>query len=111
MNFKAQLDNDLKKVFHNSGEFAEVIEFYYNNKPIKAKVVLDYSEYNERKKAGSDNAEGLFNVDLIMFITLEALGKMPRKGQEMEINDEYYTISKVKNEVGELTIYLERIME
>lgn len=114
MNFKEQVDRDLKKIFHNTGEFAEVIEFYLDNKPIEAKVVLDYSEFNERKKAGrgdKDNVEGLFNVDLIMYISLESLGKIPRKGQELEINGEYYNIKKVKNEMGELTIYLEQLME
>ena len=111
MDFKYQADQDIKKVFHNPGEFAEITEFYLDNKPIVAKVVLDYSEYNDRKKAGSDNAEGLYNVDLIMYISLESLKKTPRKGQEIEINNEFYTIGKVKSEMGEIILYLERLME
>lgn len=111
MNFKSQLDLDLKKIFHNSGEFAEYLEFYLDDEPIKANVILDYSEYNERSKAGSDNAEGLFNVDLIMYINLDEVSKIPRKGQQLEINNEDYNISKGKNENGELIIYLERLME
>lgn len=111
MNFKEQADQDIRNVFHNSGEFAEVIEFYLDDTPIEAKVVLDYGEYNDRKKAGSDNAEGLFNADLIMYISLESLEKTPRKGQELEINNEIYTIGKVKSEMGELILYLERLME
>lgn len=111
MDFKYQADHDIKKVFHNSGEFAEITEFYLDNEPIVAKVVLDYSEYNDRKKAGSDNAEGLYNVDLIMYISLESLKKTPRKGQEIEINNEFYTIGKVKSEMGEIILYLERLME
>lgn len=114
MNFKEQADQDIRNVFNNSGEFAEVIECYLDDTPIKAKVVLDYSEYNDRKKAGrseKDNVEGLFNVDLIMYISLESLEKTPRKGQELEINNEIYTIGKVKSEMGELILYLERLME
>lgn len=111
MNFKAQLDIDIKRTFHNAKEFAENIEFYHDGKPMQANVVLDYTEYNDRKKAGSDNAEGLFNVDLIMYISLEDMGKLPRKGQEIEVHGEYYEITKVKNEMGELTIYLEQLME
>lgn len=111
MDFKHQADQDIKKVFHNSGEFAEITEFYLDNEPIVAKVVLEYSEYNDRKKAGSDNAEGLYNVDLIMYISLESLKKTPRKGQEIEINNEFYTIGKVKSEMGEIILYLERLME
>lgn len=111
MNFKAQADKDILQVFHASDEFAEDLNFYYNDKPIQAKVVLDYSEYTDRQKPGSDHVEGLFEVDLIMFIALDSLGQMPRKGQQMTIKDEDYNITKVKNEMGELTIYLERLME
>lgn len=111
MNFKAQVDQDIKQVFHNSGEFAEIRKFYIDGEPKEAKVVLDYSEYNDRKKARNDYVEGLFNVDLIMHISLADLGKVPRKGQEIEIDYECYNIGKVKNEMGELTIYLERLME
>lgn len=114
MDFKYQADQDIKKVFHNSGEFAEITEFYLDNEPIVAKVVLDYSEYNDRKKAGrseKDHVEGLYNVELIMYISLESLKKTPRKGQEIEINNEFYTIGKVKNEMGEIILYLERLME
>ena len=46
-----------------------------------------------------------------MYISLESLEKTPRKGQELEINNEIYTIGKVKSEMGELILYLERIME
>lgn len=110
MNFKAQITSDIKKVFHNSKEFAEVQEIYYNGKIIKATVVIDYSEENE-KKAGNGNVESLFSNDLLVFISLEELGKVPRRGQEIEINGEIYLITKVKNEVGELVIYLTNTME
>lgn len=111
MNFKAQLDKDLKNVFHDTGVFADKVKFYYDNKPYNLPVVLDYAEYTDRKKAGSDYAEGLFHVDLIMFVSLEDLKKIPRRGQEIEIGKDIYTIEKVKNEAGELTLYLGLIRE
>ena len=111
MNFKAQLDKDLKNVFHDTGAFADKVKFYYDDKPYNIPVVLDYAEYTDRKKTVSDHAEGLFSVDLIMFVSLEDLKKIPRKGQEIEIGKEIYNIEKVKNEAGELTLYLGLIME
>ena len=111
MNFKAQLDKDLKNVFHDTGVFADKVKFYYDDKPYNIPVVLDYAEYTDRKKTVSDHAEGLFSVDLIMFVSLEDLKKVPRKGQEIEIGKEIYNIEKVKNEAGELTLYLGLIME
>ena len=110
MNFKAQLEADIDNVFHKTDEFAEVKEIYYNNKLIKARVVIDYSEENE-KKAGNGNVEGLFSCDLLVFVSLKELGKVPRQGQEIEIAEEIYTIEKVKNEVGELMLYLSNIAE
>lgn len=111
MNFKAQIDKDLKNVFHNTAGFADKVKFYYDNKPYNLPIVLDYAEYTDRKKTRSDHVEGLFHVDLIMYVSLEGLKKIPRKGQEIEIGKEIYTIEKVKNEMGELTLYLGLIME
>lgn len=111
MDFKAQLGKDLKNVFHDTGVFAEEVEFYYDDIPYNIPVVLDYAEFTDRKKTVSDHAEGLFSVDLIMFVSLEDLKKVPRKGQEIEMGKEIYQIEKVKNEAGELTLYLGLIME
>lgn len=111
MNFKNQLDKDLKSVFHDTSVFADKLKFYYDDKPYNVPVVLDYAEHTDRKKTGSDHVEGLFSVDLIMFVSLEDLGKVPRRGQEIEIETEFYNIEKVKNEAGELTLYLGLIME
>lgn len=111
MNFKDQVDQDITKVFHNALEFAEVVEFYINDTPKKALAVLDYGKYTDREKTKSDHAEGLFLCDLIMYVSLEDMGQMPRKGQVMEIRGEEYNIEKVVLEMGELTIYLERMME
>lgn len=111
MNFKSQLDKDLKTVFHDTGVFADKIKFYYDDKPYNIPVILDYAEFTDREKTRSDRAEGLFNVDLIMFVSLEDLKKVPRKGQEIEIGKDIYQIEKVKNEAGELTLYLGQIME
>lgn len=111
MNFKQQLDNDIKRVFHNKKEFAEVKKIVYEGKILKVSAITDYSEIAERKKAGSDNAEGLFSNDLLLFVSLEELGKVPRRGQEVELEGEIYEITKVKNEMGELTIYLNNILE
>lgn len=111
MNFKSQLDRDIKNVFHDTSTFADKVKFYYDDKPYNIPVVLDYAEFTDRKKTVSDHAEGLFSVDLIMFVSFEDLKKVPRRGQEIEMGEEIYKIEKVKNEAGELTLYLGLIME
>ena len=111
MNLKQQLDNDIKRVFQNKKEFAEVKKIVYEGKILKVSAITDYSELTERKKAGSDNAEGLFSNDLLLFVSLEEFGKVPRRGQEIELDGEIYEITRVKEEAGELTIYLNNILE
>ena len=45
MNFKEQMGRDIKNVFNNPGEFADMTVFYYNGKRFKCPVVLDYNPY------------------------------------------------------------------
>ena len=47
--FKAQLDRDRKRVFHNSREFAEIREIEYDGDYYKIPVVLDYEAAKDRK--------------------------------------------------------------
>lgn len=111
MNFKEQLERDVKEVFHNVDEFAEEKEFYYNGKQYKAPVILDYEGAQDRKKPSSDNADGIFLVDARMYISFSDLNIMPRQGAQIEIEDDIFNITKVENEAGEIVLDLERLDE
>lgn len=111
MNFKSQVENDLKKVFHDSNVFAENIEFWCNGNRYYVPVTLDYTGSSDRKKSSSDHIEGLNQIDLTMYIPLSVMRKIPKRGQQVEIGDEIYTILKVENEMGELVLKLGMIDE
>lgn len=66
-NFKAQLERDLKAVFHNGQEFAEVKEIGYNGNYYKIPVVIDSEGAKDRQKPSTDNADGIFAVDMVMY--------------------------------------------
>ena len=105
-NFKAQLDRDRKRVFHNSREFAEYGGDYY-----KIPVVLDYEAAKDRKKPSADHAEGIFLVDLVVYIDLDDINRIPRKGNQISIDGDLYNIVMVENRHGEIVLNLEAFTE
>ncbi len=111
MNFKAQVERDLTAVFHNSDEFADVVEFWIGENRYKGPVILDDSGIQDRKRPSADHVDGLVLVDLVMYIPLSLLKTSPKKGQSVEIDDDVYTIAKVNNEAGEVVLYLEMLAE
>ena len=110
-NFKAQLDRDRKRVFHNSREFAEVKEIEYNGGYYKIPVVLDYVAAKDRAKPSSDHADGIYSVDLVVYIDLDDITEVPRKGKQIAIDGNLYNIVTVENRRGEIVLNLEAFTE
>ena len=111
MNFKAQIERDLMAVFHNSNEHADVLEFWIGDTRYKGPVILDDGGAQDRKKPSTDHVDGLILVDLVMYVPFFLLKTIPKKGQNVEISDNVYTITKVHPESGELVLYLEMLTE
>ena len=111
MNFKEQIERDLLSVFHNSREHADVLEFWIAGKRYKGPVILDDGGAQDRKKLADDHAEGIFTVDLVLYVPLSILQVVPKKGQTVEIREDAFTITKVHTEAGEIVLYLEMFQE
>jgi len=111
MNFKAQIERDLATVFHNSGELADDLEFWIDGIRYKGPVILDDGGAEDRKKPSTDHADGLVLVDLVMYAPLSLLKTVPKRGLNVEIGNDVYTIIKVHPEAGEIVLYLEMLTE
>lgn len=111
MNFKEQVERDITTVFHNSNEHADVLEFWISGTRYKGPVILDDGGAQDRKKPSTDHADGLFLVDLVMYVPLAILKRIPKKDETVEIGDDVYTITKVHPEVGDIVLYLEGLNE
>lgn len=111
MNFKEQVERDITTVFHNSNEHADVLEFWISGTRYKVPVILDDGGAQDRKKPSTDHADGLFLVDLVMYVPLALLKRIPKKDETVEIGDDVYTITKVHPEVGDIVLYLEGLNE
>jgi hypothetical protein len=110
-NFKDQIRRDIADVFHNTREFAEMTKFTYGGNVYNVSAVLDYTGAAERKKPGSDHAEGLFAVDLSMYLSQSELGFIPKRGMDVELGDSLFRIVKVEAEEGEIILRLEALYE
>ena len=109
VNFKAQLERDLKAVFLNGKEFAEVKEIGYNGNYYKVPVAIDSEGAKDRQKPSTDNAEGIFAVDMVMYAAYSDFGVMPKQGQPIEIDGDIFRIASVQNEMGQLILNLRRL--
>ena len=95
MNFKEQVERDLKEVFHNTGEHAATKEIQYGGDFFKVPAVLD----------------GICAVTATLFVALCDLGKTPRQGATIWVDGEEYEIKTVGTEEGELVLGLWRLDE
>lgn len=110
INFRQQLEDDMS-IFHNCNEFAEMKEIVYNGKFYNILVVIDSEIAKERNKPSSDNADGIFLIDTVIFAAYKDLKIMPKKGKNIEIDGEIYIIASVSNECGEIELELMRYDE
>ena len=108
--FKDQIKRDIAAVFNNSAEFAEEMDVEYNGETRTIPVVVDSDIAKERAKAGGDNSEGIYAVDLTV-ISFEDLGIVPRKETEITIGSVAYSIVNVAFDMGEITLDLEMLTE
>lgn len=110
--FKAQVERDIAAVFHNSEEFADLMEVEYNGKIYKdIPVVVDSEIAKERVKARGDNSVGTFAFDVTAFISFKDLKIVPRKETKIVIGGVSYNIVQVAFDIGEITLDLELLDE
>ena len=107
MNFKEQVEWDLKNVFHNTGEHADTKEIEYGGVP----AVLDNVAVADRTQLANDNADGICAVTATLFVALCDLGRTPRQGATICVDGEEYEIKTVGTEEGELVLGLWRLDE
>lgn len=109
MDFKAQLASDMK-VFHNCGEFGTMTDLWYQGKKHTVPLIIDHTAADERQKTGGDNAEGIYKVDCLVYMSHHDLGVIPKKGRQIEItiagSIEMFQIEKVEYEDGEIILEL-----
>lgn len=113
MDFKSQLLNDMK-IFHNTKEMAEKMEIVYLGSRKTVAAILESAEEVARSK--NDPAQGINEIDSILYVSLEEMGEIPEKGSDIEIGTKEtgwtrYEVSKSHYEDGEIILNLTRYEE
>jgi len=102
MNFKDQLEKDLKNVFFNQNEFAE----YHDIDGQQILAVIDSDQFNERPK---DPAElyhltnGIYRSSITIYVKSADYDK-PVIGQRISVDEEDYYVVSVSEDTGLLKI-------
>ncbi|MFV0400986.1 MAG: hypothetical protein ACK5LX_10265 [Oscillospiraceae bacterium] len=104
--FKDMVNRDLRNVFHNLDEFAEMESFRYDGNLYNLPIIVDDDTSSDRKILADDNGLGVFMADLLLFINQDDLGFAPKKDREVEFRGNTYNILKVGEESGEIILYL-----
>ena len=109
--FKAQVKRDIKKVFNNAAEHADITQVEYNGVQYKIPIVIDHDGARDRQRPSSDHADGIFIADMTVYISFYDLKIVPRKETTITIGGVDYNIVKVGCDAGEITLDLELLDE
>jgi hypothetical protein len=95
MSFKDVLAADMKTVFLNTKEFAEIHKI--DGEEITC--ILD------EDKSSQNKTDGVYNMRRRLFVSLEALGYRPEPKQKIKIdNDFYYVVDCIDNDMLEVML-------
>lgn len=120
MSFKSMVESDIKDVFLNPEEFAELRTVVYDDISYEnIPIVLTGLKEQERTQTVSDHAQGLYLVTAVLYCALSDLdGVWPEKGRIIKINDEEngrffhsFYVAASSCEMGMLRIELEAFDE
>lgn len=126
MSFKDMVATDIRNVFLNPGEFAELRTVVYDGVTYDGPehkgipVVLKGIKEEERHQLVSDHVQGLYLVSSVLHCAIDDLGgKQPERGARIKINDEEngggffreFYVAKSGCDLGMLRVELEAIDE
>lgn len=98
--FKEALENDLKNIFFNVQEFAELCELDYDGAVYSVPVVIDKNVLQDRKNNSTDHEAELARRETMVYIRAESLPAIPRKNHYISINGLQYVITESSENKG-----------
>jgi hypothetical protein len=118
MSFKDMVASDLRNIFLNTEEFANVRTIIYDGMMYgDIPIVLTSMKEQDRKQTVNDHAEGLYIVTEILHCARADLdGVLPEQGMTIQISDadgyfDKFTVAQAGDEDGMLRIELEAFDE
>jgi len=117
MSFRDMTESDIKSVFLNADEFADVRDVTYDGVTYVAiPAVLTGISEKDRRTLQSDHAQGMYIVAYTMHVALSDIGgRLPEKGAKIRVSEnayfrDFYIASSFEN-MGLARLELEAIDE
>ncbi|MCL1903992.1 MAG: hypothetical protein FWF94_06210 [Oscillospiraceae bacterium] len=116
MTFKESVKKDIHRVFLNVDEHADLSDVQYNGKDYHIPVVIDRDGARERGRLSNDNnggqkIQGIYISDMVVYISFDDLGIVPRKDTRITIDGDEYSVVKSAVDAGIITLDLEEYDE
>lgn len=102
MNFKDIIKKDVHNVFLNTEEFSDL--HVINGKEMA--VQIDANELIEREKLQSQNMDGIYKNQKLIYVAAADFGPMPKQGAVLKLDGKIYKVEDVANEDGVYSITL-----
>ena len=102
--FKDLLADDIKDVFMNRDEFAEMHTIGGREMP----VIIDEIELTERSKKQVDKGriEGIYKRQILLYVAQKDFGMLPAIGATLRVDKSNWRVADVSNEGGIYSITL-----
>lgn len=120
LSFKEAAARDVRAVFLNTEEFADLHTVKYNGQAYEnIPVSLQDVEQTERQQMKDDHLPGIFKAKAVLYCAREDIGgKLPEQGKWLEINDgknpkffNRYQIGSAGVEMGVVRVELGRFAQ
>lgn len=101
--FKEVVQDDVSKVFVNTGEFADI--HILDGK--ETAILVDDNEIIEREKRTKSNMDGVFTKQKLIYVKTDDFGPEPARGRQIILDGRPYRVLEVTTEEGIYAILME----
>ena len=103
MSFKDIIAADVHDVFMNTEEFSDT----HNVNGVDMPVQIDSNEQIEREKRFSQNMDGMYLNQKLIYVAASDYGPLPKQGSLITLDGKKYRVADAIDEYGVYSINLE----
>lgn len=103
MTFKEIIADDVHRTFLNVEEFSDMHTVNGKEMPVQ----IDTNEQIEREKRMSQNVDGVYTNQKLIYVASSDFGPMPKQGSILNLDGKIYRVADAVDEYGVYSITIE----
>lgn len=103
MTFKEIIADDVHRTFLNIEEFSDTHTVNGKEMPVQ----VDTNEQIEREKRMSQNVDGVYMNQKLIYVAASDFGSMPKQGSILNLDGKVYRVADAVDEYGVYSITIE----